>query len=142
MRKKRVLFLCTGNSSRSQMSEGFLRSTAGDAFDVFSAGIQPADGVHPLAIRVMEEAGVDISKQKPKAIDAFAGQTFDWVVTVCDGAREACPFFPGAARQVHWSFDDPARAAGDEEQKLEVFRRVRDEIRRRIEKFLAPRETG
>lgn len=140
MRKKRVLFLCTGNSSRSQMAEGFLRNMLGDRFDAFSAGTKPADGVHPLAVKAMSEAGVDISRQRPKPIDAFSGQHFDRVITVCDSARDSCPFFPGEARQVHWSFDDPARAAGSEAEKLAVFRRVRDEIKRRISACLASPE--
>jgi arsenate reductase len=121
------------------MAEGWLRHLAGDRFEVFSAGAKPTGYVHPLAIRVMAEAGVDISQHRSKSIDEFAGQPLDLLVTVCDHARESCPMYAGAKKQVHWGFDDPAHATGTEEEKLAVFRRVRDEIRQRIQNFL---ETG
>ena len=137
MKPKRVLFLCTGNSCRSHMAEGLLRALGGDRFEVFSAGAKPAGYVHPLAIRAMQELNIDISRHTSKSLDVFDGQNFDYLITVCDNAREACPAYAGAARQLHWSFDDPAHAPGTEEEKLRIFRRVRDEIRQRIQQFLA-----
>jgi arsenate reductase len=136
MKKTRVLFLCTGNSCRSHMAEGFLRTLAGEEFESLSAGARPAGDVHPLAIESMKEAGVDISKHTSKSIDSFAGQNIDYLITVCDNAREACPTFPGAAKQLHWSFEDPAHATGNDEEKMRVFRRVREEIKQRIRLFL------
>jgi arsenate reductase (thioredoxin) len=133
--KERVLFLCTGNSCRSQMAEGLLRDMAGDRFDVQSAGVNPT-GVNPLTVRVMAEIGIDISGQRSKPVEEMAGQRFDYVITVCDSAREACPVFPGAAKQLHWSFEDPAEAAGTENERLAVFRRVREEIAGNIRHFL------
>jgi arsenate reductase (thioredoxin) len=133
--RARVLFLCTHNSARSQMAEGLLRDLAGDRFEVMSAGTE-ATRVRPLAIRAMEEIGLDISGQESKTLERYLGEPFDYVVTVCDAANEACPFFPGAKRRLHWSFEDPAAAEGSEEQRLEVFRRVRDEIKGRIEEEL------
>lgn len=136
----RVLFLCTHNSSRSQMAEGLLRARGGPRFAVFSAGTHPT-AVHPLAVRAMAEQGTDISPQgghRAKGIEEFAEQPpMDLVVTVCDEAAEECPFFPGARRQEHWSFPDPSRAVGTEEERLAVFRRVRDAIADRIEAFIA-----
>jgi arsenate reductase (thioredoxin) len=126
--KARVLILCTGNSARSQMAEGLLRHDAGDRFDVESAGTQPSR-VRPEAIAVMREIGIDISSHRSKSVDEFAGQQFDYVLTVCDNARESCPSIPGHANRLHHSFDDPAAVEGDEEQRLAAFRRVRDEIR-------------
>jgi arsenate reductase (thioredoxin) len=117
------------------MAEGLLRDLAGDRFEVMSAGTE-ATRVRPLAIRAMEEIGVDISGQESKTLERYLGEPFDYVVTVCDAANEACPFFPGAKRRLHWSFEDPAAAEGSEEQRLEVFRRVRDEIKGRIEEEL------
>ncbi len=137
MNRKRILFLCTGNSCRSHMAEGFLRSLGGDRFDAFSAGTTPAGYVHPLAIRAMQELNIDISRHTSKSLDAFRGQKFDYVITVCDSARAACPTYTGATERLHWSFDDPAQAQGDDERKMAVFRRVRDEIRQRLELFLA-----
>jgi arsenate reductase len=137
MNKQRVLFLCTGNSCRSHMAEGWLRKLAGDDFDVFSAGSRPASYVHPLAIETMQEVGVDISKHRSKSLDEFTGKTFDYVITVCDNARDACPAFPGAAHQLHWGFDDPAHAPGTDDEKRRVFRRIRDEIENRIRLFLS-----
>lgn len=135
MSKPRVLFLCTGNSCRSQMAEGWLRHLAGDRFAVFSAGTHPA-GVNPDAVRVMNEAGVDISGQQSKSVGSFLGQHFAYVITVCDRANESCPIFPGMARRLHWPFEDPAHARGSEEQRLAVFRRVRDQIAARLRQFV------
>jgi arsenate reductase (thioredoxin) len=133
--KKRVLILCTHNSSRSQMAEGLLRKMAGDRVDVFSAGTV-ATRVHPLAIKTMWEIGIDIFGHRSKTSDEFSGQPFDYVLTVCDSAKESCPIFPGKDERIHWSFDDPAAAEGDEASRLAVFRRVRDEIRARLEEFV------
>lgn len=133
--KERVLFLCTGNSCRSHMAEGWLRTLGGDRYDSLSAGAKPSGYVHPLAIKSMAEVGVDISQHRSKSIDEFNGQTLDVLVTVCDNARESCPTFAGAKRSIHHSFDDPAHATGNEEEKLRVFRRVRDEIRAWVEEF-------
>lgn len=132
----RVLILCTGNSCRSQMAEGLLRKLGGDRFEVYSAGSDPAGYVHPLAIKVMAEIGVDISRHRSKPMHQFIDEAFDYVITVCDAAAEACPVFPGPARRLHWPFDDPAKAEGTEEQRLAVFRRVRDEIQSRLEAFV------
>ena len=118
------------------MAEGCFRALGGDKFEVASAGAKLSCHVHPLAIEAMGEIGVDISKHELKSLDLFAGEKFDYVITVCDNAREACPHFPGAVQQLHWSFDDPAAATGTDEQKMRVFRRVRDEIRHRIRRFL------
>ena len=131
----RVLFVCTGNSARSQMAEALLRRLGGPAFEAFSAGTEPK-GVNPLTVRVLSEAGIDISGARAKSTGVFLGQAFDCVVTVCDRARETCPYFPGARRTLHWSFDDPAEATGTEEQRLAVFRRVMGEIRSAIETFI------
>jgi len=131
----RVLILCTGNSARSQMAEGLLRAMGGDRFEVASAGVAPSS-VRPEAIAVMREVDIDISGHKSKSVDEFINQEFDYVITVCDNANEQCPVFPGNTRRIHWSFDDPAAAKGDEEQRLAVFRRVRDEIRQRLQLFL------
>lgn len=134
--KTRVLFLCTGNSCRSHLAEGWLRHLGGDRYEALSAGAKPAGYVHPLAVRVMAEAGVDISRQRSKSIEEFAGQSLDVLVTVCDRARESCPVFTGAKRTIHRQFDDPAHATGSEAEKLAVFRRVRDEIRAWVEEFI------
>jgi len=133
--KKRVLILCTGNSARSQMAEGILRNDGGGNFEVQSAGVI-SSFVRPQAIRVMSEIGIDISAHRSKSLDEFLEQSFDFVITVCDNANENCPIFPGRAERIHWSFDDPADAAGNEEEKLAVFRRVRDEIRDKLKKFV------
>jgi arsenate reductase len=135
--RRRVLFLCTHNSVRSQMAEGLLRHLAGDRFEVYSAGTE-ATSVRPEAIKVMAELGVDISGQESKTLDSYVDEPFDYVVTVCDDANEACPVFPGAKNRLHWSFRDPSRATGSDEARLRVFRRVRDEILARIEKDLVP----
>jgi arsenate reductase (thioredoxin) len=129
----RVLFLCTHNSARSQMAEGLLKDMAGDRFEVFSAGTE-ATRVRPEAISVMAEIGVDISDQESKTLERYIDQPFDRVVTVCDDANEACPFFPGARVRLHWSFPDPSRTEGEE--RLAVFRKVRDEIQVRIKNEL------
>lgn len=134
--KKRVLILCTGNSARSQMAEGLLRHIAGDRFDVESAGTA-ASFVRPQAIAVMQEAGIDISRQRSKSLDEFIDRPFEYVITVCDNAAQSCPVFPGDVERVHWSFDDPAEAKGNEEEVLAVFRRVRDEIKEKLTRFAA-----
>ncbi len=125
--KKRVLILCTGNSARSQMAEGLLHHDAGDQFEVSSAGTKPGH-VRPEAIAVMRELGIDISSHRSKHVDEFQGQPFDYVLTVCDNAKESCPYFPGTLL-IHRSFDDPAAFEGTELERLAVFRRVRDQIR-------------
>ena len=125
---RRILVLCTANRCRSQMAEGWLRRFAGDRAEVHSAGVRPSE-VHPLAIRVMNEAGVDISGQRSKHVDEVKDMDFDVAVTVCDSARETCPVLPGARRTEHHSFEDPDKAVGSEEEALAVFRKVRDEIR-------------
>ncbi len=138
MKSERVLFLCTHNSARSQMAEGLLRHLGGGSVEVASAGTE-ARGVHPMAVRVMAEIGIDLRGHASKTLDRFVGKPWDDVITVCDHANESCPIFPGATRRRHWSFDDPSAATGSEEQRLAAFRRVRDEIRARIETWLAPR---
>jgi len=133
--KKSILILCTGNSCRSQMAEGFLRSFDPE-LEVFSAGTAPSPSVHPLAVRVMREKGIDIGGNRPKNVAEFLTKPFDYVVTVCDGAKESCPFFTGSVRhRLHIGFDDPAEATGSEEEVLAVFRRVRDEIEKRFSGF-------
>ncbi len=132
----RVLFLCTHNSSRSQMAEGLLRARGGPTFEVLSAGTEPRT-VHPLAIKVMQELGIDISNQTAKGIRAFASSPpMDLVVTVCHEAQETCPVFPGARRQVHWGFPDPSRVTGTEQERLVAFRHIRDLIAAKIDRFL------
>ena len=128
--KPTVLILCTGNSCRSHLAEGVLRAAAGDVLNVVSAGSKPAGHVHPLAIRAMQEIGIDISAHHSKHMNEFLNQNVETVVTVCGNADQACPIFPGQVNRHHWPFDDPAHATGSEEEKLTVFRRVRDEIRR------------
>src|SRR5215472_15839313 len=128
--RRRVLILCTGNSARSQMAEGLLRYEGGDRFEVASAGVAPTR-VRPEAIVVMKEIGIDISRHNSKLVAEFTNQKFDYVITVCDNANEQCPVFPGETKRIHWSFDDPATAKGGDEERLAVFRRVRDEIRHR-----------
>jgi len=140
-KKPRILFLCTHNSARPQMAEGMLRALAGDRFEVMSAGTE-ATLVRPLAIRAMEEIGIDISGQESKTLEVYLDQPFDYVITVCDEANEACPFFPGAKNRLHWSFEDPSRADGSEEERLAVFRRARDGIEERIERELVNARGG
>lgn len=132
--RKRVLILCTGNSTRSQMAEGLLRHDAGNRFVVESAGTKPSH-VRPEAIAVMKELGIDISGHRSKSVDEFADREFDYVLTVCDNAREGCPVFPGQAKRLHRNFKDPAAAEGSETARLAVFRRVRDEIREYLRRF-------
>jgi arsenate reductase len=130
--RARVLFLCTHNSARSQMAEGILRHLGGERFEVHSAGTG-ATHVRPLAIRAMDEIGIDISGQESKRLERYLEESFDYVITVCDDANEACPFFPGAANRLHWSFKGPSRARGSEEEQLAVFRSVRDRIKDRVQ---------
>lgn len=127
--KPAVLILCTGNSCRSHLAEGLLRAAAGDLFQVHSAGSKPAGYVHPLAIRVMQEIGIDISAHRSKSMNEFLNTTVETVITVCGNADQACPVYPGQVNRHHWPFEDPAHAQGSEEEQLAVFRRVRDEIR-------------
>ena len=131
----RVLFVCTGNSARSQMAEAILRQEGGADFEVFSAGVSPR-GVHPLAVRALAEIGMDISGAQSKSTDEFINQRWDYVITLCDRARQSCPFFPGAHEQMHWGFDDPAEATGTEDQQVAVFRRVMLEIAGRMKTFV------
>ncbi|GCE15447.1 arsenate reductase ArsC [Tengunoibacter tsumagoiensis] len=132
----RVLFLCTHNSSRSQMAEGLLRARGGASFEVMSAGTEPGI-VHPLAIKAMQESGIDLSEHRSKSLEEFRAQPpVDLVITVCDEAAEACPYFPNAKRQVHWGFADPSRVQGSDEERLAAFRRTRDLITTRLNFFL------
>ena len=131
---KRILILCTGNSARSPMAEGLLRHDGGNRFEVFSAGTKPSH-VRSEAIAVMREVGIDISKHRSKSVEEFAGLDFDTVITVCDNARENCPFFPAKTQPIHWSTEDPAAVQGSEEERLAAFRRVRDELRRDLQTF-------
>jgi arsenate reductase len=141
MMKPKVLFLCTGNSARSQMAEGYLRHVAGERYEVLSGGISPK-GLNPLAVEVMNEIGIDISRQRSKDVAEYLGTAVQYVVTVCDNAKEHCPIFPGTFEFLHWGLEDPAAATGTHEQKLAGFRRVRDQITRAIErKFVERLET-
>lgn len=142
MSKPTVLILCTGNSCRSHLAEGILRQAAGDLLDVQSAGSNPAGYVHPKAIAVMKEIGIDISGHRSKHMDEFLGQNIETVITVCGNADQACPMFPGQVNRHHWGFDDPAHATGSEEEILTVFRRVRDEISKVFEAYAAGRREG
>jgi arsenate reductase (thioredoxin) len=134
--KKRVLIICTGNVARSQMAEGLLRHLAGDRFEVFSGGLIPSY-VRPNAIAVMKELGIDISHHRSKSLNEFLDAPFDFVITVCDHASQHCPVFPGPAKRIHWSIKDPVAPGGDEEAQLEAFREARDDLQRRIERFVA-----
>jgi arsenate reductase len=138
MTRPNVLVLCTGNSCRSQMFEGFLRELGGDRFEVFSAGTEPKEEIHPLAVKVMAEAGINISQQHPKHVKEFLGRLpVRYLIIVCDGANESCPrIFPGLVERLFWPFDDPAKFTGTPEATLAEFRRVRDEIRERIVEWL------
>lgn len=136
MVKECVLILCTGNSARSQMAEGLLRALAGGQMEVFSAGAKPST-VNPFAIEAMSERGIDISGQRSKHLNEYINQPFDYVITVCDHAAESCPLFPGRAERIHWSFPDPAAAQGSDEERLRIFRRVRDDIEARLREWLA-----
>ena len=133
-RPTRVLFVCTGNSARSLMAEALLRHHGGARFEVHSAGTEPR-GVNPLTLRVLAEAGIDASWARSKSVDEFLGQSFDYVVTVCDQARQVCPVFPGVHEALHWGYDDPAEATGTEEERLAVFRRVFIQIGERVRQF-------
>ena len=131
--KPKVLFLCTGNSARSQMAEGYLRSVAGERFDAMSAGIAP-NGLNPLAVQAMREIGIDVSSQRSKDVTEFVGTPVQYVVTVCANAREKCPVFPATVKFMHWDLEDPAAVQGPGEEKLAAFRKVRDEIVARVTK--------
>ena len=135
MEKKKVLILCTGNSARSQMAEGILRSIAGDRFEVASAGVAPSR-VRPEAIEAMRDIGIDISSHRSKSVDEFLEEPFDYVITVCDNAKGSCPIFPGNSERIHWSFDDPAAYEGTDDEKLSEFIRVRDQIREKLRNFV------
>ena len=137
--KPTLLILCTGNSCRSHLAEGLLRQALGDSYQVASAGSKPAGYVHPLAIRAMAEIGIDISAHTSKHMDEFLSQSVETVVTVCGNADQACPTFPGQLNRHHWGFDDPAHATGTEEEQMQVFRRVRDEIARVFRAYAAGR---
>jgi arsenate reductase (thioredoxin) len=137
--KKRVLILCTGNSARSQMAEGLLRKIGGNRVEVESAGVI-ASFVRSQAIEAMKEVGIDISHHHSKSVEEFTGQDFDYVITVCDNAKESCPVFLAKTKRIHWSFDDPAEATGTDEEKLAVFRRVRDEIREKLSAFVEEKQ--
>jgi arsenate reductase len=135
VRRGAVLFLCVANSARSQMAEGFARGLAGPGAEIHSAGSAPTR-LHPLAVRVMREAGIDISGQRAKSIEEVPRERIGTVITLC--AEQACPLFPGEVERLHWPFEDPAAAAGSEEEVLAAFRRVRDQIRRRVERYFGP----
>ncbi len=137
--KPTVLILCTGNSCRSHLAEGILRRAAGDVLDVQSAGSKPAGYVHPLAIKVMEEIGIDISRHHSKPLSEFLNRKVETVITVCGNADQACPIFPGQVNRHHWGFGDPAHAQGTDEEKLKIFRRARDEIWRVFTAYAAGR---
>ncbi|KAA3606411.1 MAG: arsenate reductase ArsC [Calditrichaeota bacterium] len=131
----KILILCTGNSCRSQMAEGFLKSFSDD-LEVFSAGTEPSNQVHPKAIQVMQELEIDLSENEPKSVNQFLGDEFDYVITVCGGAKESCPMFTGKVKnKIHIGFDDPAEAQGSEEEILSEFRRIRDEIKKDFYQF-------
>lgn len=135
---KRLLVLCTGNSARSQMGEGLFRHEGRGAYEVASAGTKPSH-VRPEAIAVMKELGIDISGHRSKSVNEFEGQSFDYVVTVCDNARDNCPVFPTGTDRIHWSFEDPAAVQGGEQERLAAFRRIRDEIHERVKTFFQDR---
>ena len=139
MEKPTVLILCTGNSCRSHMAEGILKKAGGDMLDVQSAGSKPAGYVHPLATKAMAELGIDLSNHHSKHLNEFLDKKVETVITVCGNADQACPVFPGQVNRHHWGFDDPAHAEGSEEEKLVVFRRVRDEIRKVFEAYASGR---
>ena len=136
MSRRRVLLICTGNSARSQMAEGLVNHFLGDTWEAFSAGIRPAERVNPLAVRAMAELGIDISAHRPKSIDEFRQAAFDVVITVCDHAAGNCPAWLGQGHVTHMGFPDPAEAEGSDEERLEVFRAVRDAIRRQVLEYL------
>ena len=133
---KRILVLCTGNSCRSQMAEDYLRELGEGRFEAHSAGTEPAERVHPLAVKAMAEDGIDISAQRPKDIGLYDDEEFDLVITVCDSAKQSCPMFLNARENVHWSLEDPAEAEGTEEERMTFFRQIRDRIRERVERLV------
>lgn len=133
--RQRVIFVCTHNSARSQMAEGMLRTWGGDRFEAFSAGTE-ATSVRPEAVTVMDEIGIDIAGHTSKTLEPFMGESFSWLITVCDQAKESCPSIPGVEQQAHWSIDDPSAVEGDEESRLEAFRDARDRLRDRIHVFI------
>ena len=135
-KKHKVLFLCTGNQARSQIAEGLLRARSGGAMDIVSAGSRPKDAVHPFAVKVLAEMEIDIAAAEPKDADRFVGEDFDYIITLCDNARDECPYFPGDAVRIHWNLSDPAAVSGSEEEQLISFRAIRDEISQRIDDFL------
>ncbi len=135
---KKILVLCTGNSARSQMGEGLFRHEGRGAYEVASAGTKPSH-VRPEAIAVMQELGIDISSHHSKSVNEFEGQSFDYVVTVCDNARDNCPVFPAGTERIHWSFEDPAAVQGGEQERLAAFRRIRDQIHERVKAFFRDR---
>ena len=135
---KRLLVLCTGNSARSQMGEGLFRHEGRGAYEVASAGTKPSH-VRPEAIAVMKELGIDISGHRSKSVNEFEGQSFDYVVTVCDNAHDNCPVFPAGTDRIHWSFEDPAAVQGGEQERLAAFRRIRDQIHERVKAFFRDR---
>lgn len=139
----RVLVVCTGNSARSVMAEALIRHKGGDHFEVHSAGTEPR-GINPLTLKVLDEAGIDASWARSKSVNEFLGQSFDYVITVCDEARQACPVFPGSGEALHWGYEDPAEATGTEEERLAVFKRVFIQLGERINQFieLAMRQHG
>jgi arsenate reductase len=140
MEKARVLFLCTGNSARSQMAEALLRKYAGDHFEVYSAGLEPK-GLNPYTVKVLEEIGVDTSQHCSKTLDTFMGKVhFGYLITVCSNAEENCPIFPGMGKRMHWPFEDPAAFVGSEEETLQKFREVRDQIDARVREWLKEME--
>jgi arsenate reductase (thioredoxin) len=131
----RVLFVCTGNSARSIMAEGLLRRHGGDRFEVHSAGTDPR-GINPLTLQVLNEAGIDASWARSKSVEGFLGQRFDFVITVCDQARQVCPVFPGVHESLHWGYEDPAEATGTDDERLRVFRRVFIAMGERVQQFV------
>ena len=133
-RRKSVIFLCTGNSARSQMAEGLMQHLRGNEFEVFSAGSEPK-GIHPLTIEVMKGIGIDISHQRSKHLDEYLNKNFDYIITLCDHAAKTCPLFPGSGERIHQGFPDPVSVKGTEEERLEIFRRVRDELKEFILSF-------
>ncbi len=139
MSNPKVLILCTGNSCRSHMAEGFLRTAAGDILEVFSAGSKPAGYVHPLAVEAMKEVGIDLSAHESKSLDGFLEAGIETVITVCDNANESCPVFPGAPVRHHWSFEDPPKAVREGETEIDAFRRIRDEIGKVFKAYAAGR---
>lgn len=140
MNKARVLFLCTGNSARSQMAEALLRKYAGDYFEVYSAGLEPK-GLNPYTVKVLEEVGVDTSQHYSKTLDTFMGKVhFGYLITVCSNAEENCPVFPGMGKRMHWPFEDPAAFVGSEEETLQKFREIRDQIDARVREWLKEME--